>query len=261
MNENMIFEGKTERDAIEKAAFELGSESFDVEVIEKTGGLFGFGKVRIRVKALDSIPGHTNEDSSRKKNKTKTAARRVRDEEEVQYDDRKDAKPPRPLEKEHVQRTIVFVQEMIRLMGFEGTLSQKEVVDSKLKLEIITEQSSRIIGRKGRKLDALQILANVYFHNIDNSNGFWRIILDSGGYRARREENLLNQALLAADKAVGTMSSCLLEPLNPFERHLIHKALSERKNIVTFSEGSGHYKRIRIKARNAVGEKSAHFRR
>ena len=82
-----------------------------------------------------------------------------------------------------------------------------------------------------------------------------------GGYRARREENLLDQAIRAADKVAVTMSSCLLEPLNPFERHLIHKALSERKNIVTYSEGSGHYKRIRIKLRNAVEEESVRFRR
>ena len=52
---------------------------------------------------------------------------------------------PDPLEQDHVQRTIAFVQEMIRLMGFEATLSQKEVVDSKLKLEISTEQSNRVI--------------------------------------------------------------------------------------------------------------------
>ena len=52
----MEFEGRTEREAVAKAAAELGSESFDVEILEKTGGLFGRSKVRIRVRALTAIP-------------------------------------------------------------------------------------------------------------------------------------------------------------------------------------------------------------
>ena len=73
-----------------------------------------------------------------------------------------------------------------------------------------------------------------------------RIILDTENYRVRREENLVHLAYTTADRVRSTRNSVLLEPMNPFERRLIHTTLNEIPDVETKSEGEGLYKQVRV---------------
>ncbi|MCK5735267.1 MAG: hypothetical protein KAH21_02270, partial [Spirochaetaceae bacterium] len=88
-------------------------------------------------------------------------------------------------------------------------------------------------------------------------------VLDTEGYRARREESLVRMAHRMADEAVRSHSSRLLEPMNPFERRLIHTAINDRDDVLTKSEGDGLYKRVRVmaKANPMYLKKTARFTR
>jgi spoIIIJ-associated protein len=255
----MEFEGRTEREAVAKAAAELGSESFDVEVLEKTGGLFGRSKVRIRVRALTAIPDPMGAgDSSTKTNKGNNRKSRAP---QVQAEKRKPVEKPRKVEEPEVpvdpptddvlKALSTFVEGMIERMGYSGTAAHKNQDGAKLIFEITSESSNILIGKKGKNLDALQLLANVYLNRVAGDEAPWRVVLDTEGYRARREESLVRMAHRVADEAARTRSSRLLEPMNPFERRLVHTAINDREDVVTKSEGDGLYKRVRIMAKGA----------
>lgn len=256
----MEFEGRTEREAVAKAAAELGSESFDVEILEKGGGLFGRSKVRIRVRALTSIPdpmasGDSSvvkkKNNNRKNNNRPTQPRSNTPEPAIPPRRPEPEEPVDPPSDEVIAKIAEFVEGMIERMGFPGKASLKDQEGAKLIFELASESSSILIGKKGKNLDALQLLSNVYLNRVAGDEAPWRVVLDTEGYRARREESLIKMAHRVADEAARTRSSRLLEPMNPFERRLVHTAINERDDVVTKSEGDGLYKRVRVIAKGA----------
>lgn len=252
----MEFEGRSEREAVARAAAELGSESFDVEVLEKAGGLFGRGRVKIRVRPLTAIPDPMNPERSRRR-KPRTAAPR-----ESGYpgnprnpENPVPEIPADPPPKEVVDAVSSFVAGMTERMGIPGSAAYREMDGSKALFEITSDSSNLLIGKKGKNLDALQLLANTYMNKVAGDDSPWRVVLDSEGYRARREDSLIRMARRTADLAVKTGSSRLLEPMNPFERRLVHTAVNERDDVVTKSEGEGLYKRVRIIAKDGANRR------
>lgn len=264
----MEFEGKSEREAIAKAAAELGSESFDVEILEKTGGIFGKGKVRIRVRALESIPdpmgpgnSNTKRTSTQRKNeRVKPDTKGVIPKPAPIEDEKEPEEPVDPPSEEIKKALIAFVEGIIERMGYSGNVVFKDMDKAKAIFDITSDSSNILIGKKGKNLDALQLLVNVYLNRVAGDDAPWRIVLDAEGYRARREESLIRMAHRAADEASRTRSSRLLEPMNPFERRLIHTAINERNDVVTKSEGDGLYKRVRIMAKGASRGRSRNRR-
>lgn len=208
------FEGKTEKEAIDKAISALGLErdEFDVEIVEsqKSGFLFKKGKVIIRVHVGDD----TNIEGS--------------------YEPENDF--------EHA--VVDFVENVIEKMGFPGRVSVAFREEHKLGLRIESDHSGILIGRKGKNLDAVQLLANVVAGKLTNEE--IRVILDAENYRTRREENLIRLARKVGDQVRRTKGSKLLEPMNPFERRLIHTALNDLDDVDTKSEGEGLYKQVRV---------------
>ena len=93
-----------------------------------------------------------------------------------------------------------------------------------------------IIGRRGETLDALQYLAS-FATNARRSGGYYRVVLDIGNYREKREETLKNLAERLAEKAVKYGKKFSLEPMNPFERKVIHSALADNEEVKTESQG------------------------
>jgi len=224
------FEGKTEKDAIEKAAIELGLESdqFDVEIIEtQKKTLFKSGYVKIRVHTDEETPGVKYDDENDSPTET---ARRVMGN-------------PIPQD-EFEQKLTEFVSEVITKMGYEANVEIMFREEKKIGLKLSSENSSILIGRKGKNLDALQLLANVYAGHLGREDV--RVILDTENYRVRREENLVHLAYTTADKVRTKRTSILLEPMNPFERRLIHTTLNDFSDIETKSEGEGLYKQVRV---------------
>ncbi len=236
------FEGKTDKEAIENAELELGLEKdqFDVEIIEvQKNSLFKKGFVRIRV--------HVENDEYENKNQGKVFEDGQNPEDKAPkrnsgtgnriFDD--------PLPQNDFEKTIVdFVSSVIRKMGYEITVEVVFREEKKLGLRLISPNFSILIGRKGKNLDALQLLANVFAGKI--GQGDTRIILDSENYRIRREETLVRLAYNTADRVRTSKTSVLLEPMNPFERRLIHTSLNDIADVETKSEGEGLYKQVRV---------------
>jgi spoIIIJ-associated protein len=133
---------------------------------------------------------------------------------------------------------------MMEKMGYPGKVSVQFREDHKIGLNIDSEFSSILIGKKGKNLDAMQLIVNIYAGRIGRED--LRVILDSEDYRIRREEALVKLAYTVADKVRASRGSILLEPMNPFDRRLIHTTLNDTADIETKSEGEGMYKQVRV---------------
>jgi spoIIIJ-associated protein len=129
-------------------------------------------------------------------------------------------------------------------MGYDVSVSAAFREGMKLGLKIDSESSSLIIGKKGKNLDALQLLVNNYAAKIGRRD--IRVVLDSEDYRLRREEAIVKLAYNVADKVRQSRASLLLEPMNPFERRIVHTTLADIQDIATKSDGEGTYKQVRV---------------
>jgi spoIIIJ-associated protein len=225
------FEGRTEKEAIDRAAAELGLErdGFDVEILEtQRSGLFKKGYVKIQVHTEDPAPGFSPPERER--------PAPVKEE-------RRPAENPATRD-DFEKSMAAFIEGLLERMGYPGTVSVLYREDRKLGLKIDSEHSSILIGKKGKNLDALQLLANIYAGRKGRED--MRIILDSENYRLRREESLVRLAYTVADRVRESRSSILLEPMNPFDRRLIHTTLNDISDVETKSEGEGLYKQVRV---------------
>lgn len=229
------FEGKTEKEAIELAAVELGLEKdqFDVEILEsQKNSIFKKGFVRIRVHTEDKIK--------------KFPARKDH------IDPEFDGSVPKgktlfqdPLPKDAFEKAMIdFITSVIQKMGYEVKVEIMSREEKKIGLRLVSKSSSILIGRKGKNIDALQLLSNVFAGRLGQEET--RIILDSENYRIRREESLVRLAYTTADRVRTNRGSILLEPMNPFERRLIHTTLNDIGDVDTKSEGEGLYKQVRV---------------
>lgn len=208
------FEGKSEQEAIDKAIADLNldREEFDVEIVESSRrSLFRKGPVKIRV--------HISEED-------------LEDEEA----------PVVPAEGQE-EELIQFMTGLMEKMGFPGTVAVSDREPRKTILKIDSEHTGILIGRKGKNLDAIQVLVNVFAAKIDFPN---RVVVDAENYRSRREENLVRMARKSADQVRRNHDSRLLEPMNPFERRIIHTTLNDMDDVITKSEGEGLFKQVRI---------------
>lgn len=229
------FEGKNEKEAIEKAASELGLESdqFDVEILEaQKKTLFKSGYVKIRVVVEDA------------KQESESAAH-----------EKAPAKPRTPSAKPLVpqgeieQKLLDFVRELIEKMGYEVSAEISYRDERKVEIRLSSENNSSIlIGRKGKNLDAIQLLANVYMGHLGRED--LRVVLDIENYRTHREEVLVQIAYDTADKVRRGRMSVLLEPMNPYDRMIVHTTLNDIPDIETKSEGEGHFKQVRVMLKN-----------
>ena len=205
------FEGRTEQEAIENAASALNidREEFDVEILDVSKkSLFRKGNVKIKV-YID--------------------------------DDGADEDPAASSEFE--KRIITYLEKLIELMGFPGKAEVAFREDKKLGLTIVSDHSGILIGKKGKNLDAIQIIINVYAGQLESSK---RVIVDAENYRNRHEENIIRQASRMADQVMKSRRSKLLDPMNPFERRLVHTSLNDIVDVETKSEGEGLYRQVRI---------------
>ena len=223
------FEGKTEQDAINQAieALHIEREDFDVEILDNgRRGLFKKANVKIRVH-IDSA--EVEEDNSPI----------PAEDDEIEQEEEEDLEPNEELE----TSLCAFIDGMIAHMGYESKTTVSSRKGRKVNLEISSESSNIIIGRKGKNLDAIQVLANVFAGKIDSER---KIIVDSEGYRIRHEEQIIKNAYRTAMQVRKTGRSRLLEPMNPYERRLVHTALNDVTGIETKSEGEGLYKQVRV---------------
>ena len=254
------FEGRTEKEAIDRAAEELGlqKDDFDVEILEtQRSGLFKKGYVKIKV--------HTNQNGTAVPGRQSGRARGGGQQEwdssaeagEDGYDEEAEEKSfdrgreksqpifgdPEPAN-EFEKDMVLFMEGLIKRMGYDGKVSILFREEHKIGLKIDSEYSSILIGKKGKNLDALQLLANIFAGRRGREDV--RVILDSENYRIRREESLVRLAYTVAERVRENRNSILLEPMNPFDRRLIHTTLNDISDVETKSEGEGLYKQVRV---------------
>ena len=257
---------KTVNDAITEASIQLGiaSTSMDYEVIEKgSAGFLGIGAKQAVITAWKKEEGKKDRPKTEKpvakeakKEVKKEAAKEVVKEvkkevaekvveeasekltEEISVKEEKLAEVE-PQTKEACEK---FLYDVLKTMDMEVTLTSEIDEDGALSINIEGENMGILIGKRGQTLDSLQYLANRVANKMQD--GYVRVKLDTENYRQRRKETLENLAKNIAHKVKRTKRAVSLEPMNPYERRIIHSALQGDRYVSTHSEGEEPYRRV-----------------
>ena len=249
--------GKTERDALNKALKELGLEDDDVsiEVITRAKtGFLGIGSCPAKIRVTYEVPDEPAPVVEEPVAEPEAPAEAVAEPEPVEEPTPASAAEPEPAEAP--AETPVMEAEPERKEKIEtfltGLLERLEVpAEIKLQVneagiyqvELVGKNLGALIGRRGETLDAIQQLTN-YAVNRGQSKRI-RIHIDAENYRAKREESLQRRARKTAGKALKYRRNMMLEPMNAYERHVIHAALqSYNPAISTYSTGTEPNRRI-----------------
>jgi spoIIIJ-associated protein len=142
-----------------------------------------------------------------------------------------------------------FLKPILNTMGLE---EEMEVVmdGDTLTVKLAAENIGIVIGRRGETLDALQYLLGLVVNK--SSEKFIRVTLDVGNYREKREETLVKLAKRLADKVSKTRKNMTLEPMNPYERRIIHATLQNYKSVETYSIGDEPNRKVVIKYKKEI---------
>ena len=241
--------GKTDDEAIAAALEEIGLDRDDVsvEIIERAKpGFLGIGSVPARVRVSweseDEEPEAAAPAAAAPEKaaevpaaQTKTAAP-AKQSEPVQA-------PAAPAdEPEDYQRVRSFLTGLLEHMGLEAEISITEREGGGLLVDLQGPGMGAVIGRRGETLDAIQHLTNYAVNH--GSEKHLRISVDAENYRAKREESLSRLAEKMAEKAIKYKRSMALEPMNSYERHVIHTALQNYEGVTTASTGTEPNRRV-----------------
>lgn len=145
--------------------------------------------------------------------------------------------------KEQIETCRRYLQNIMEKMGIESEIN---IADSEegFFVDIDSNGSGAIIGRRGETLDALQYLTSLVVNKMDGE--YKRITLDSCGYREKREETLIQLAEKISNKALKTGRPTTLEPMNPYERRIIHSAVAKVEGVNSKSVGEEPYRKVVI---------------
>ena len=133
-----------------------------------------------------------------------------------------------------------FLENVFSAMNMEVTIDIKKAEDDKVyEVELSGKEMGLLIGKRGQTLDSLQYLTNLAVNK--QSEEYIKVKIDTEDYRKRRKETLENLAKNIAYKVKRTKRPVSLEPMNPFERRVIHSALQNDKFVTTHSEGDEPY--------------------
>lgn len=148
------------------------------------------------------------------------------------------------VESEFSSKTCELTKSILDKMEINAAVEEVKEDDEVLLIRINSQSSGLIIGKKGRNLEALQFLINVIANK--NREDSKKILLDIEGYRSKKEESIKRLALKTASIVRKTRKAKLLDPMNPFERRLVHLTLQNFSDIETKSEGEGIYKKVKV---------------
>ena len=138
-----------------------------------------------------------------------------------------------------------YLKSILVGMGFTDVKVAAREADEDIYFEITCDEDyGNIIGRRGETLDALQYLTRLFVNRADDNNK--RVALNVGDYRARREETLKALAKRQASRVLKFSKSFALEPMNPYERRIIHTAIQEIEGVTSHSVGEGDRRRVVI---------------
>ena len=247
--------GKDVDEAVSLALIDLKVSRDDVDVTvleEPTKGFLGIGaklaKVRVEKKKpaepeIVSKPKESKpkEKKPEKKNSTKKPQESKPEEKKrnIVLDD-VDINELKPVE-EH--EALAFLKDITEKMGLDLAFSAR-VGEDLVYVEMNGKDSRTVIGKRGQTLDAIQYLASLVVNK--DKEKYTKVVVDAENYRAKREKTLEQLANRLAAKVVKTRKHVRLEPMNPYERKVIHATLQKNPSITTRSEGEEPYRRVVI---------------
>ena len=275
MDEYITVSAKTLDDAITDALVELGvtSDQLDYIVIEKgSAGFLGIGMKQAVIKArrkkeepveaaepeavaeepvkeelVKEEPAKEEKRDNRKKKNRKSSHHKDHREQE----EHREAAPAKekkevelaPVEEVTMETCRKFVQDVLEAMHMEDVQVTASVdEEGALAINMDGKDMGILIGKRGQTLDSLQYLTNRVANKMQS--GYVRVKLDTEDYRRRRKETLENLARNIASKVKRTRRTVALEPMNPYERRIIHSALQADPAVTTHSEGEEPYRRV-----------------
>ena len=273
------FTGKTVDDAIIEAATTLGiaSSELDIEIVNKgSSGFLGIGSKPAVIKAkakkevkdeLDDLIAAANKNkkgvrkaSGAKKEAPKAPVKKeetveekiVKEEikEESKVEEKKDSNKEEFLEPAEIDDSIIdetkqYLDKLFAAMEMESTVDiTLDKMTRTMNIDVEGPEMGIIIGKRGQTLDSLQYLISLFVNK--KSDTYIRVKLDTENYRERRRETLENLAKNIAFKVKKSRRSFSLEPMNPYERRIIHSTLQNDKYVTTKSEGEEPYRKVVI---------------
>lgn len=279
MEKTIVTTGKTIDLAIEAALTQLGldRDSVSVQVLQQAkAGFLGLGaqpaKVEVTYEAPDPAPKVALSSASRSKPKAKkpeqpkaepkpeapkpqpkAEAPKAPKAEKVVKAEPKEAPVKAPKEPKTYapavdgsveQKIEVFLKGLLEHMGSNAVPHAWKEEGNTYKVDLVGDDLGYLIGRRGDTLDALQHLANYSVGR--NVEGHIRISVDAEDYREKREDSLRRYARKKAQQVLKARRRTTLEPMNAYERHVIHAALQEMENISTHSTGTEPNRRVVI---------------
>ena len=132
-------------------------------------------------------------------------------------------------------RAVEFLSNVTKLMGVDVSITPRRDEEGNLRVDMMGDTLGILIGRRGETLDALQYLTSLFVNR--GQENYVRVTLDTENYRAKREEALTRLANRMANRAVKTGRKVVMEPMNPYERRILHSALQGNDAVTTHSEG------------------------
>ena len=266
------FSAKTVDEAITKASleFETFSENLEIEVIsEGKSGFLGFGAKPAIIKVRKKEASEQLETPVEEERKEEAAAQEIpktakketvkEPKKEVKREVKKETEQPKE-ERKVVERSPEEVAEMkSEAEKFLGGVFKAMELDVEIKMDYKAEEGNPdiefvghdmgiLIGKRGQTLDSLQYLTSLVVNK--GRQGYVRVKLDTEDYRNRRKETLENLARSIAYKVRKTRKTVSLEPMNPYERRIIHSALQGNRYVETYSEGNEPYRHVVVKLKN-----------
>ena len=271
MNGSIRVSAKTVDDAITEALIQLGvpSDRLEYEVIEKgSAGFLGIGMKQAVIEARrkpepkeEKVEEPVVEEPVKAEPKKveavqpqKAAAEKKADEpqkaafekvveKEVKEEVKKETKLVE-VQPQTIEAVEDFLKNTMKAMDMEVELKTEIDQDGALCVDMSGEHMGILIGKRGQTLDSLQYLANRVANK--HQEGYVRVKLDTENYRARREETLRHLAKNIAHKVKRNRRPVALEPMNPYERRIIHSALQSDPYVMTHSEGEEPFRKVVI---------------
>lgn len=260
--------GKTVDEAVFSGLLkmDLSIDEVDIEILDEGGGLFKSAKVRMTKKKDADMPGRVEmsgekqqeehvrheapryerreaprRDFQRRDEPRRDHAPQRRREYEPRFERRAEDMAP-VVPKEPQNDAEKFLYGLFEHMGMTVALSSVKVEGDILKIDMSGRAMGMLIGRRGETLDALQYLTSLVLNN--GKESYLKVMLDTENYRRKREEALKRLAVRLADKVVKSGKKVVLEPMNPYERRILHATLQDHPGITTYSEGEDPFRSV-----------------
>ena len=236
--------GKTEDEALAAALKELGLERDDVsvEIVERAkSGFLGIGASPAVIRVEYEVPDEPEMKAETKPEPVREA--KAPKAEKAPKAAEAHAEPAAPRYTEGVKaETESFLRGLLERMGVKAEITISDRDNGGLLVELSGPGMGAVIGRRGETLDAIQHLTNYAVNR--GSEKRCHISVDAESYRAKREESLVRLAEKMAAKVVKYKRSMALEPMNSYERHVIHTALQNFEGVSTSSTGTEPNRRV-----------------